>query len=70
MLFSDSWDSSSVYTPFHEDTGGAGTKAWNAVVNALIIIAIVLALTVVLVMLYKYRCYKVCSRTYHICVTD
>ncbi|XP_038075279.1 presenilin-1-like isoform X1 [Patiria miniata] len=48
-----------VYTPFHEDQGGAGTKAWNAVVNALIIIAIVLALTVVLVMLYKYRCYKV-----------
>ncbi|XP_022089066.1 presenilin-1-like isoform X2 [Acanthaster planci] len=48
-----------VYTPFHEDQGGAGTKAWNAVVNALIIIAIVLALTVVLVMLYKYRCYKI-----------
>ena len=48
-----------IYTPFHEDKGGAGTKAWNAVVNALIIISLVLALTVVLVLLYKYRCYKV-----------
>ncbi|XP_033646528.1 presenilin-1-like isoform X1 [Asterias rubens] len=48
-----------IYTPFHEDKGGAGTKAWNAVANALIIISIVLALTVVLVLLYKYRCYKI-----------
>ena len=56
-----------IYTPFHEDKGGAGTKAWNAVANALIIISIVLALTVVLVLLYKYRCYKVCRNALKDC---
>ena len=48
-----------LYTPFHEDTGGAGTKAWNAVVNAIILVSIVLVMTVFLVILFKYRCYKV-----------
>ncbi|XP_033112231.1 presenilin-1-like isoform X6 [Anneissia japonica] len=48
-----------VYTPFHEDEGGAGTKAWNAVANAIIVVGVVLLMTVFLVALYKYRCYKV-----------
>ncbi|XP_071795594.1 presenilin-1-like [Asterias amurensis] len=57
--YTEAGDGYLIYTPFHEDKGGAGTKAWNAVANALIIISIVLALTVVLVLLYKYRCYKI-----------
>ncbi|XP_071491743.1 presenilin-1-like [Diadema antillarum] len=48
-----------IYTPFHEKSDQAGTKAWNALANALIIIGIVLIMTIFLVVLYKYRCYKV-----------
>ncbi|XP_071962664.1 presenilin-1-like isoform X2 [Antedon mediterranea] len=58
-FYSDSGGQYLVYTPFHEDEGGAGTKAWNAVANALIVVGVVLVMTVFLVALYKYRCYKV-----------
>ena len=49
----------SVYTPFHEDSPDTGTKVWNAVANSLILMAVIVAMTVLLIVLYKYRCYKV-----------
>ncbi|XP_022907285.1 presenilin-1 [Onthophagus taurus] len=48
-----------VYTPFHEDSPETGTKAWNAVANSLILIAVIITMTILLIILYKKRCYKV-----------
>ncbi|XP_014226547.1 presenilin-1 isoform X1 [Trichogramma pretiosum] len=47
-----------VYTPFHEETSDTGTKAWQAVANALILMSVVVLMTVLLILLYKYRFYK------------
>ncbi|OXU22798.1 hypothetical protein TSAR_005751 [Trichomalopsis sarcophagae] len=47
-----------VYTPFHEETNDSGTKAWQAVANSLILMAVVVFMTVILIVLYKYRFYK------------
>ncbi|KAK6638626.1 hypothetical protein RUM43_006893 [Polyplax serrata] len=47
-----------VYTPFHETDSNPGTKAWNAVANSLILIAVIVVMTVILIVLYKKRCYK------------
>ncbi|XP_063957736.1 presenilin-1-like isoform X3 [Lytechinus pictus] len=58
-FYTESGDVYLIYTPFHEKSEQAGTKAWNALANALIIIGIVLVMTIFLVVLYKYRCYKV-----------
>ncbi|CAG9832101.1 unnamed protein product [Diabrotica balteata] len=47
-----------VYTPFHEESSELGTKAWNAAANAMILMAVIVLMTVLLIVLYKYRCYK------------
>nr|CAI5851039.1 unnamed protein product [Callosobruchus analis] len=47
-----------VYTPFHEESPDSSTKAWNAAANALILMAVIVVMTVLLIVLYKYRCYK------------
>lgn len=47
-----------VYTPFHETSPEPSTKVFNAVANSLILISVVIVMTVVLIALYKYRCYK------------
>lgn len=47
-----------VYTPFHETSSDPGTKAWNAVANSLILITVIVIMTVILIILYKKRCYK------------
>ncbi|CAG9865294.1 unnamed protein product [Phyllotreta striolata] len=47
-----------VYTPFHEESSDSSTKAWNAAANALILMAVIVLMTVLLIVLYKYRCYK------------
>ncbi|CAH0551289.1 unnamed protein product [Brassicogethes aeneus] len=47
-----------VYTPFHEESPDTSTKIWNAVANSLILIAVIIVMTVLLIVLYKYRCYK------------
>ncbi|CAG0891999.1 unnamed protein product [Darwinula stevensoni] len=47
-----------IYTPFHEESPDAGTKAWQSLANSFIMISVIAALTVVLIILYKFRCYK------------
>ncbi|GJQ76236.1 putative subunit of the gamma-secretase complex [Trypoxylus dichotomus] len=48
-----------VYTPFHEDSPETGTKVWNAIANSLILIGVIIVMTVLLIILYKKRCYRV-----------
>ncbi|XP_048259709.1 presenilin-2-like [Haliotis rufescens] len=48
-----------IYTPFHDKTDDTGTKLWQSFANAFILLGVIVALTVVLLLLYKYRCYKV-----------
>ena len=48
-----------LYTPFHEKSDNAGTKAWNAFANAGILISVIVVMTFFILILYKYRCYKV-----------
>ena len=52
----------SVYTPFNEDEASSGGQTFLfALLNALIVVTIVVLMTVVLVLLFKYRCYRVSS---------
>ena len=51
---------SSIYTPFREEKArGGAEKAGLALLNTLIVIGVILVMTIFLVLLYKYRCYKV-----------
>lgn len=51
----------SIYTPFNENkASGGGLTFLFALGNALIVVAIVVVMTIVLVCLFKYRCYRVC----------
>lgn len=47
------------YTPFHEESPESGTKFWNAVANSLILMGVIVIMTLLLILLYKYRCYRV-----------
>ncbi|XP_075161497.1 presenilin isoform X2 [Haematobia irritans] len=48
-----------LYTPFHEQSEDKGTKLWNALANSLILLSVVVVMTIVLIVLYKKRCYRV-----------
>ncbi|XP_059475731.1 presenilin-1 [Neocloeon triangulifer] len=48
-----------VYTPFHEESSDPGTKIWNALANAGILLIVIVIMTFILILLYKYRFYKV-----------
>ncbi|XP_045453270.1 presenilin-1 [Melitaea cinxia] len=47
------------YTPFHEESPHAVTKVWNALANSMILLSVIALMTVLLIVLYKKRCYKV-----------
>lgn len=48
-----------LYTPFHEDSPYTSTKAWQAIANSLILMSVIVCMTVILIILYKYKFYKV-----------
>lgn len=47
-----------LYTPFHELSSDPGTKIWNALANSMILMAVIVVMTILLIVLYKKRCYK------------
>lgn len=58
VSFYTTHDTQLVYTPMHEsDTQTTGERVGGALINVTIVISIVVAMTMLLVMLYKYRCY-------------
>jgi len=48
-----------IYTPFPEQGESAGSKLWQSIANAMILLGAVVVMTFVLILLYKYECYKI-----------
>jgi hypothetical protein len=48
-----------VYTPFTDQNVDTTTKVWQSFANAFILMAVIVVMTIVLIVLYKFRCYKV-----------
>jgi len=47
-------------TPFeHEEAAAWTSKLWQSLLNVAIFLTVIIVLSVVVVLLYKYRCYKV-----------
>uniref|UniRef100_A0A1B0CHY9 Putative carnitine o-acyltransferase crot n=1 Tax=Lutzomyia longipalpis TaxID=7200 RepID=A0A1B0CHY9_LUTLO len=47
-----------LYTPFHETSPDTGTKILDALANSLILMTLIVIMTILLIILYKKRCYK------------
>ncbi|XP_055878947.1 presenilin-2-like isoform X2 [Biomphalaria glabrata] len=47
-----------IYTPFHDKTDDTGTKLWQTLANAMIMLGGIVVMTIALLLLYKYKCYK------------
>ena len=54
--------SSSIYTPFHEETNNFRTKAWRSIANAFILIAVVIdggSIVNIYIYIYIYILYAI-----------
>lgn len=47
-----------IYTPFHTPDADVGTQTWQTIANTLIFMSFIVVMTCVLVLLFKYNCYK------------
>ncbi|KAH8370069.1 hypothetical protein KR093_002092 [Drosophila rubida] len=59
ISFYNSTDVYLLYTPFHELSPEPSVKFWNALANSLILMSVVVLMTILLIVLYKKRCYRV-----------
>ncbi|XP_016970047.1 presenilin homolog isoform X3 [Drosophila rhopaloa] len=59
ISFYNSTDVYLLYTPFHEQSPEPSVKFWNALANSLILMSVVVVMTILLIVLYKKRCYRI-----------